>query len=65
LYTSLILLGMGWSVGRWSGLAGISTVGMAWFLDAKARHEESWLQRIYPDYAEYRKRVCRFVPGIY
>jgi len=65
LYTSLILLGSGWSLGRWSGLAGISTLGLALFLDAKARREEAWLERVYPRYGEYRRQVRRFVPGIY
>lgn len=65
LYTSLILLGWAWALGRWSELAGLSTLGLAWFLDAKARREERWLEREYPGYREYRGRVRRFVPGIY
>jgi protein-S-isoprenylcysteine O-methyltransferase Ste14 len=65
LYTSLILLAAGWSMGRWNWLAGVLTVGFACFLDAKARREETWLERVYPDYGEYRRRVSRFIPGIY
>lgn len=65
LYTSLILLSLGCAVEQWSGLAGMSTLGLAWFLDAKARREERWLERTYSGYGDYRKRVRRFVPGIY
>jgi protein-S-isoprenylcysteine O-methyltransferase Ste14 len=65
LYTSLILLGLGWSLSRWSALAGLATLGLAGFLDAKARREELWLERVYPGYGQYRKRVRRFVPGLY
>ena len=65
LYTSLILLGSGWSLGRWSGLAGLSTLGLALLLDAKALREEAWLEQAYPRYGEYRAHVRRFVPGVY
>jgi protein-S-isoprenylcysteine O-methyltransferase Ste14 len=35
------------------------------FLDAKARYEERWLLRQFPEYAGYSERVRRFVPLIY
>lgn len=34
-------------------------------LDVKARKEESWLLERFPEYAEYRQRVSKFIPGIY
>jgi protein-S-isoprenylcysteine O-methyltransferase Ste14 len=65
LYSSLILLGLGWSLNRWSAWAGLATLGLACFLDAKARREELWLEQVYPGYGQYRKRVRRFIPGLY
>lgn len=65
LYSSLICLGLGWSLSRWSGWAGLATLGLGALLNAKARREEVWLEQVYPGYRQYRKRVRRFVPGLY
>jgi protein-S-isoprenylcysteine O-methyltransferase Ste14 len=35
------------------------------FIDLKARREERWLAEKFPEYAEYRRRVHKFVPFIY
>ncbi len=35
------------------------------FFHAKARHEERRLREKFPDYAEYERRVRRFIPRIY
>ncbi len=35
------------------------------FLDAKSRREERWLRERFPDYANYQRRVSRFVPWLY
>jgi protein-S-isoprenylcysteine O-methyltransferase Ste14 len=46
-----------WRVVAWLALAAV--------LDVKARREEGYLQRAYPEYAEYMRRTQRFVPGVY
>lgn len=35
------------------------------FFHAKARREERWLREKFPEYAEYERRVRRFIPWIY
>ena len=35
------------------------------FFDLKSRREEAWLIEVYRDYADYRRRVKKLIPGIY
>ena len=65
LYICLLLLGLSWSVWRWNVLAAVTTGVLGLLLDWKARREEHRLREVYPDYAEYQRRVKRFIPGIY
>jgi protein-S-isoprenylcysteine O-methyltransferase Ste14 len=65
LYASLIMVCLGWSAMWFSFPAAMLTLALAVFLDRKARHEEQWLRRRFPGYADYMARVRRFVPGIY
>jgi protein-S-isoprenylcysteine O-methyltransferase Ste14 len=65
LYTSVICAAVGWSLvwQSWPALA--TSLILAKFFDAKARHEERWLRQKYPEYASYERRVRRFIPWIY
>jgi len=65
IYAGLILAAIGWGVMTARPGALLIAVLVAAFLDAKARREEAWLMDRYPDYADYRRRSKRFVPGIY
>jgi protein-S-isoprenylcysteine O-methyltransferase Ste14 len=65
LYVSLVLGCLGWGLMWQSGPATGATVFLAWALNAKARVEEAWLQERFPEYADYARRVRRFVPWIY
>ncbi|MHC1769729.1 MAG: isoprenylcysteine carboxylmethyltransferase family protein [Verrucomicrobiia bacterium] len=65
LYTSLILAGFGWALFCQSGPGLVMALVMAVFLDAKARREERWLREHFQEYAQYQRRVRRFIPGIY
>jgi protein-S-isoprenylcysteine O-methyltransferase Ste14 len=65
LYVSLIALGLGWALFWTSWPTVLATAGMAVFLDRKAAYEEKWLEEKFPEYPEYRRRVNRFLPGIY
>jgi len=38
---------------------------VAFFFDRKAAREEGWLVARYAEYAACRRRVRRFVPGVY
>lgn len=65
LYGSLMHLAFGWALIRQSWPALAVALVLTVFLDAKARVEERWLEQKFPDYADYRKRVRRFVPMVY
>lgn len=65
LYASVLLLSFGWGMiwGSWPALL-LAAVEIAFF-DAKSRREECWLRERFPDYADYQKRVSRFIPWLY
>ena len=65
LYTAVFCAAVGWSLvwQSWPALA--VSLGLGVFFDAKARHEECWLQWQFPEYAGYARRVRRFIPWIY
>lgn len=65
LYTSVSSITFGWALLRASAPALGVALALAWFFDAKARREEHWLRRQFPDYADYAQRVCRFIPWLY
>ncbi len=65
LYTAVFCGAAGWSLVWQSWPALVVSLGLGAFFDAKARHEEHWLRRQFPDYADYARRVRRFIPGIY
>ena len=65
LYTSLILVTLGWSI-LWGSIpALLPSLALALLLDRKARLEERFLTARFPDYIDYSSRVRRFIPGIY
>jgi protein-S-isoprenylcysteine O-methyltransferase Ste14 len=65
LYTSVILASLGWALVWQSRPALLVAVALVPFLHAKARREERWLRERFPDYADYEKRVKRFLPWVY
>jgi protein-S-isoprenylcysteine O-methyltransferase Ste14 len=65
LYLAFILGALGWSLLRGSTPALLLTLVLAIFFDSKAAAEEAWLVQRFPEYAAYRLRVAKFVPGLY
>ncbi len=65
IYSGVVLLSLGWAGWVHGCLTLVAAVGVFGFFDIKARREEQWLLAKYPDYAVYRKRVKKFIPGIY
>ena len=65
LYTAIFCAAVGWALvwQSWPALAVSLELGV--FFDAKARHEERWLRQQFPAYADYGRRVQRFIPWIY
>lgn len=65
LYTSVILVSIGWSLIWQSWPALLVAATLIPFFHAKARHEERWLREKFPEYADYERRVRRFIPWLY
>ena len=65
IYAGVMALGLGWALFCGSLVALAAAVLLIAVLDLKARREEVWLSERYPDYAAYRLRTKRFIPGVY
>ena len=65
LYTSVVLVSLGWALVWQSGIALLLATSMAPFFHAKTRVEERCLRERFPEYAEYERRVCRFLPFLF
>jgi protein-S-isoprenylcysteine O-methyltransferase Ste14 len=65
IYTAVVIGFAGLSLMTHSPWRAALTVAMMLFFDAKSRAEERMLRERYPGYADYAKRVKRFVPWIY
>ncbi len=65
MYGGGLLFALGWAL----HLQGWLTLGYAAalfaLLEAKSRREERWLEKKFPEYAAYRRRVRKFIPFIY
>ncbi|QFP78012.1 isoprenylcysteine carboxylmethyltransferase family protein [Deinococcus sp. AJ005] len=64
IYSGLLTLGLGWGVLRGSPGALGWTAALAPLFHFKSAREEKALLVRFPDYAAYRKRTKRFVPGV-
>lgn len=65
LYTAVTCAALGWALlwASWPSL--LTALALAPFFDAKARREEHWLRAQFPEYADYERRVRRFIPWVY
>jgi protein-S-isoprenylcysteine O-methyltransferase Ste14 len=65
LYAAVMCASIGWALlwASWPSL--LAAAILIPFLDAKARREERWLRVQFPEYADYERRVKRFLPFIY
>ena len=62
LYTSVMTASLGWALIWESWYAVLPALMLIPFFHAKVRREERWLQEKFPDYADYARRVPRFIP---
>jgi protein-S-isoprenylcysteine O-methyltransferase Ste14 len=65
LYASVLWTALGWAVFWLSWPAMVLTLVLALLLHFKSLREEQWLTEQFPEYADYRTRTKRFLPGIY
>ncbi|AGA92286.1 putative protein-S-isoprenylcysteine methyltransferase [Thioflavicoccus mobilis 8321] len=65
LYSSQLFAALGW-VAFTASLSHLAILIAGFlFFDYKAAHEERWLTERHPEYADYARRVRKFVPWIY
>lgn len=65
LYSGVLLVALGWALGTAHSLRLLLVVFLWGILEMKARREESYLIKAYPDYADYRCRTKKFIPWVY
>ncbi len=65
IYGGLLLLCFGTSVWHGNALALLLSTILGVLLEFKSRREEIWLRQQFRDYAEYAKRVKKFIPFVY
>jgi protein-S-isoprenylcysteine O-methyltransferase Ste14 len=65
IYTALMLLTFGTALERGDMITLILSTCLTVLLEFKSRREEIWLLEQFPEYAAYRVRVKKFLPGIY
>ena len=65
MYSALLLVGAGGALASGHGLNLVGWGMMAWALWAKAEREESLLLLVFGQYAAYRSRTRRFIPGLW
>jgi protein-S-isoprenylcysteine O-methyltransferase Ste14 len=65
IYSALMLIAFGSALARGSVTALAVAVALAVLLEFKSRLEESLLSARFAEYASYRARVKKFVPGVY
>ena len=64
LYAGVMAIAVGWALIWQSIPAFLAALALVPFFHAKTRREERWLCARFPGYAEYMKRVPRFVPRL-
>ncbi|MFP4245972.1 MAG: methyltransferase family protein [Halochromatium sp.] len=65
LYSSLLSAALAWTLYTLSLSHLILLIVGFLFFDVKARKEEAWLSERHPEYHDYAKRVCKFIPYLY
>jgi protein-S-isoprenylcysteine O-methyltransferase Ste14 len=65
LYAAVFCGSMGWALVWQSWPALLAALALGPLFDSKARREERWLRQQFPEYADYERRVRRFVPWVY
>jgi protein-S-isoprenylcysteine O-methyltransferase Ste14 len=65
IYVGVVVAAVGWGLLTAAPLALLGGAALLVVFDLKSRVEEAWLVAHDPEYATYRERTRRFVPGIY
>jgi protein-S-isoprenylcysteine O-methyltransferase Ste14 len=65
IYGGLLYGAFGWALINASTLTLLYAAVLFIFFDLKSRREEKWLAKKLPAYADYQRRVRKFIPFIY
>ena len=65
LYASQLFAALGWTLYSLSLTHLLILVIGFFFFDYKSRKEEGWLTERHPEYADYARRVRKFIPWVY
>lgn len=65
IYTGVILASLGWTLWWLCWIGVLPVLALAVFFDRKAAYEEIWLRKKYRGYADYARRVKKFIPGVF
>lgn len=62
MYTSVLLFALGIAIRSGTLAKYLLVMGLYFLFYAKSKYEERFLEIKYPDYAEYARRIPRFIP---
>ncbi len=62
MYTSVLLFAIGIAIRSGTLVKYLLVMGLCFLFYAKSKYEEKFLKMKYPDYAEYARRIPRFIP---
>ena len=65
IYAGVLLGSLGWVLWWISVYGGLCVLLLGILFDRKAAYEETWLREKYKDYADYARKVKKFIPGVY
>lgn len=65
-YSCIVIAALGWGLWMSDPSRILFTLALFVFFDVKSRAEERWLEKAYPEYVDYKKRVTKkLIPWIY
>ena len=65
IYSGVLLVGIGWLLIYPCALILLYVIALAIFFEFKIKLEERWLLEKFPAYAEYCKKVKKFIPWVH
>ena len=65
-YSGIVIAALGYSLWTNDAIRFALTAALLIFFDFKSSIEEKWLEKSFPEFIDYKKRVSKkFIPGIY
>ncbi len=65
-YSSIVIMALGYSLWKNDAIRCVLTFALFIFFDLKSSIEEKWLEKSFPEFIDYKKRVNKkLIPGIF